>query len=56
MGGRLGGKSPGDGSIDIAQYNLLEDHNYSTMWLPRGGAAFSGLPVSWPAFVRVRGF
>jgi surface antigen len=46
-----------DGSIDIAQYNLLEDHEYSTMYLPRDGTTFAGLPVSWPdRFVHVKGF
>jgi hypothetical protein len=46
-----------DGSIDIAQYNLLEDHQYSTLHLPRAGTTFAGLPVSWPDnFVHVKGF
>jgi hypothetical protein len=45
-----------DGSIDIAQYNLLEDHNYSTMWLPKSNGSFGTLPVSFPVFVHVMGF
>ena len=47
-----------DGSIDIAQYNLLDDHLYSTMYLPyKGTGYFAGMPVSWPNnFVHVKGF
>lgn len=46
-----------DGSVDIAQYNLLEDHQYTTLHLPRGGTTFAGLPVFWPDnFVHVKGF
>ncbi|WP_432838658.1 CHAP domain-containing protein [Dactylosporangium sp. CA-092794] len=45
----------GDGSIDIAQYNLREDGRYSTMHMTRGGATDTSngngpFFVAWPDY------